>query len=269
MQESDNPAAAATGSSWNGIDLLVILFLYFLLPSCCVQFGNATHPLPPETTQIQPIESAPPHPVVTIMEQARDNPLLLLSLFLIVVVLTPVNEEFFFRLLLLGYLRDLESRGRRLLGRHENSPGLLALLFVSLLFAAAHSRDPESTIPAETLCRTLFWGTLGLTLASLSAVLWLVVVRRLRWRHFGIDLGLLRQDMFLGIIAFVVAFPILTLLNQLLATLFPGIVPDPAPIFFFALLLGWLFLHTGRITASLTAHAAFNAASLVLAALVY
>jgi membrane protease YdiL (CAAX protease family) len=187
---------------------------------------------------------------------------------LIVVIVAPIVEEFMYRLLLQGWLEAEERRARRLipaLGRLV--PGAVPIVAVSLLFALRHFRLASAPSDIDEL-------KLGLLLHAFWSLLAFVFVLGLLRAGSDVtaaDLGLvpgkLLADVVLGLVVCVaVTAPILFLQQFLKTFVFPGsMAPDPVPLFFLALALGFVYYRTHRIVPAIVIHMAFNGIGLALA----
>ena len=184
--------------------------------------------------------------------------------FVAAVIVAPVAEEFLFRLVLQGWLESVEHRGRRQ-GMRRLARGAQPILVSSLLFAAIHFRLAEPAADPDHL-RTAFAAQICWSL--------LVVVYAVAWLRFRIpdltaaDLGIdprrIKSDIGLGLVTFLaVACPIY-LLQFVLTSFWPNMVPDPISLFFLALALGFLYYRTHRLLPSIVLHMALNGASLLM-----
>jgi membrane protease YdiL (CAAX protease family) len=182
-------------------------------------------------------------------------------------VAAPLAEEFFFRVLLQGWLEALQNRWRRQMPtvRRWIPLGVGPILITSLVFARMHFRVAGPPINAQYF---LFLVT-GNALASLAAVVFAVVL--LRWRtgaraaDFGWTPGKTQGDLGIGLAAFAAVVPPVYLLQYGMQKLLPQCVaPDPIPLFFLAIALGVIYFRTHRLLPLVVLHAALNAATLAL-----
>ena len=183
-----------------------------------------------------------------------------------VVVAAPLVEEFFFRVVLQGWLERVEGHWRR-----RRAPrwfrGVLPVLMSSLFFAAVHARTSHGQLnPDYLLC--LIGASAVYNLLFLAAAL--VVLRGAcgaTWRDLGASCSWpeLRRDVIQGLVAFVAVFGPVYIVQGVAKTRLPAtIAADPAGIFALALALGVLYFRTHRLLPSLVLHMAFNAASMTL-----
>ncbi len=144
----------------------------------------------------------------------------------------------------------------------------LQIVPVALLFAAVHFRGDGSgrEISVETLQYGIFMGTGAMFLMSMAGIAYLAAVRGMRLRDFGVDPGRLVPDMLCGLTVFFLVLPPMFCLKEGLGSVFPDSehLLDPAPLFFFACALGFLFYRTQRIVPCIVLHAALNTTALVL-----
>jgi membrane protease YdiL (CAAX protease family) len=184
-----------------------------------------------------------------------------------VVLIAPIVEEFFFRVLLQGWFDKLERRNRRRLPtlRWFMPHGLWPILLSSFLFARLHFRVG----PPEVNMKTFAWLLAGDGVAKLLTMVF--TVGWLRWRvgATAVDFGWVPKkllgDIRLGLIGFVMmAAPVYGLQFVLVQVLPKYLAPDPFPLFFLAAMLGLLYYRTHRMMPSVTVHAALNATSFVL-----
>jgi membrane protease YdiL (CAAX protease family) len=183
-------------------------------------------------------------------------------------LVAPITEEFFFRVLLQGWLEALQHRWRRQMPalRRLVPGGSGAILLTSLLFARLHFRVDAPPINLRFLVFLLAGDAGTRLLTSAFAVVWL------RWRvgATAADLGWMPKtsvgDVKLGLVAFMaVGAPVYAVQMGFRCLLPSCIAPDPLPLFFFALVLGTLYYRTHRILPSIVLHAALNGTSLMLA----
>jgi membrane protease YdiL (CAAX protease family) len=227
--------------------------------------------LPAELTQAPAIQqvddSGTAHTVARLFDEADLRVLWVCALSAVVVA--PIVEEFFFRVLLQGWL---EAGQRRLrpqmptLGRLV--PGALGpILLTALLFARVHFRVDTPMLPASFL--TLILAADGA--AKLVAMTFAVVLLRAGFGATVADLGWVRErflaDVGLGLLAFAaVAAPIYAAFLLLGNLVLPKyLAPDPFVLFPFALVLGILYHRTHRIVPAIVLHMSLNATSLAMA----
>ena len=141
--------------------------------------------------------------------------------------------------------------------RHVFNRAVGPILLSSSLFAAMHYRrisTPQPDAPSMAIFVAIGGAANVLTL--------LFAVGLMRWRvgatavDFGWAPQKIRGDLGLGLATFaVVALPIYAIqgllpkLQELLPKILPpDIAPDPIPLFFFAVVLGFVYYRTHRIT---------------------
>jgi membrane protease YdiL (CAAX protease family) len=224
-----------------------------------------THPAPTESEK----EKTAMHPLLVALGQRHQPGTLLLCGFAAVLA-APLAEEFFFRLLLQGWLETIESCWRKRLRLLRLLPGLVPVLLVSALFAAMHFRKEEE-LPANVdplLAQLVLSG-----LAELLTVVFAVVYLRSHRGATAADLGfvprMLPRDLALGLAAILCSMPLLMFIQAaagiVLKKIGADVAADPFTLFFFALVTGILYFRTHRIVPSIVMHVAFNATELAAA----
>ncbi len=285
---------------WNGLDVFAILFGYLCLGSALVLsahelLGWDFHDLgdvSPDTQQVeasgdQPSETADEdkqivsedeqpensddakneidleraHPVVVLLSGDSSPGVFLLCLFT-VIVMAPLAEEFIFRLLLQGYLENVDFRCRRLWRYSGRLVGLLPVVFSSLLFASLHAREPEAPMPVEQLIRLFAIDSVTKVLLVAGAIAYLKTFRGATWEDMGLRLDTFWKDLGLALAAFLAVIVPIYIIQEGLGRLLPDTVPDPVPLFFFALALGYLYFRTHRLVPAILLHLIFNATAL-------
>jgi membrane protease YdiL (CAAX protease family) len=184
------------------------------------------------------------------------------------VIVAPLFEEFFFRVLLQGWLEAVWSRWRRKHRKLRAGPASwIPIVLPAVLFALMHCRASEISHSPQYLTDQ-FLAYMGATLLALAVA---IVMLRFAAGATAADLGWkperLRFDVKLGLLALLAAFGPVQALQGVLAVLvkWKGIdyAPDPVPLFFLALIFGALYHRTHRIAPSLVLHMAFNATEIV------
>jgi membrane protease YdiL (CAAX protease family) len=216
------------------------------------------------SAEAQEMEGA--HPLVVLLQVDR-RPGVLLLVCLSALVAAPIAEEFYFRLMLQGWLEAEESRLRRrnwlLRGL---TPGALPVLTTSLLFGSIHFRlGPPPTDPE--LLVYLFATNLVARVLTFGFAVWLL---RSWSGATACDLGFvpdkLLPDVGLGLLTFAaIAAPLYTLQLLLGAAMPQSPFVDPITLTLFALVLGALYCRTHRIVPSIVLHMALNATSVAMA----
>jgi membrane protease YdiL (CAAX protease family) len=253
---------------WHAIDLAVILVVYVAMQSGVVALADAC---------LGPAASRPPasydasgtqaeHVVAQLI--AQGSPWVFLLCIVSAGLVAPITEEFFFRVLLQGWLEALERRYRRQMPmlRRLAPGGSGPIVLTSLLFASLHFRVGAPQINVRFLAFLLAGDTAARLLAVAFAVGWLR-------GHAGAttaDLGWAPRkapgDVKLGLASFAaVAAPVYAVQLTLQCLLPAYLAPDPAALFFFALALGAIYYRTHRLLPVVVLHAALNGTSLLLA----
>jgi len=221
--------------------------------------------------------SSPEVAAVTEKEPQRAHPLVIaleaepgLAAVLVAVAAgaaaAPLSEEFFFRLLLQGWLEKVERRWRRRFAvLRRLALGLLPVLVVSCGFALLHFHKATTIADPRGYLRGVALEAAA-RLVTLALAVWLL---RSTVGATARDLGFVPArfwaDVRLGLLAFLaVLVPIYLLQFCLLHVLPKTISPDPISLFFFTLLLGLLYFRTHRIVPSMVLHMALNGTSLAM-----
>lgn len=188
---------------------------------------------------------------------------------LIIIVITPIFEEIYFRVFLQGWLEKAERNYCRNISFIRKMPlGTLPILLSSLVFAILHFRKSGEEIEPHII----FWIFICQLLANILSLIFAVVWMRKRVGATAEDLGwigwepkVILNDIQLGITTFAaIVAPIFTI-QQIAVNILPKeYAPDPIPIFFFAIALGLLYNRTHRVVPSIALHMALNATSLIL-----
>ncbi len=260
---------------WKLADVLAIFGLYFLPTLLALIIALTLASSGDESADVPKLSESPAtgtgqsgnddthHSVIDLLRQ-DGTALTWILCAVAAVVVAPIVEEFIFRLVLQGWLEAVEQ-GDRKSGMRGLARGTRPILVSSILFASVHFRFAEPAADPDDLRMAIVF-QIGWSVMVLGfAVAWL------RSRGFdltladvGIDPGKVKSDIRLGLTALLaMVCPILVL--QLVLTLFlPGFVVDPIPLFFFALVLGYLYYRTHRLLPAIVAHMALNATSLFL-----
>jgi membrane protease YdiL (CAAX protease family) len=289
VRHEDRPTAP-----WRGIDVLAVVVLFLAVPELANVVRVTYFALP----ELQGAEGGPTstvHPLaVLLLEDKRWTTILLCGLSAVVVA--PIVEEFFFRVILQGWLErigteihaiqdaaarghvpEVDQEGADRAQEWEWNPSELRvraswvpILAVSAFFASLHMRTDDPTMRIDQWRQFFLFNAIARVLALGLAVTYLRHATSATWRELGWSWGTSRQDIFRGLVASVaVVAPILGL-NSLLAAFLAErtkIVADPIPLFFFSLALGYLFQRTGRLMPSVVLHSVLNSVSLVAVAL--
>jgi membrane protease YdiL (CAAX protease family) len=281
---------------WNGFDVLVVLFGYVCLGGLLVLAANQVlgwefDTVQAEVSDVQQVETPvdePPteenqeepqvgepeegdngidleraHPVVVLLSGDSSPGTFLLCLFT-VVIMAPLAEEFFFRLLLQGYFEKLDFRCQRVWRFSGQLLGLMPILLSSLLFASLHAREPEDPLPVEQLIQLFAIDSVTKILLVTGAVTYLALFRGATWRDLGFRLDTFWKDLGLALAAFLAVIVPIYLLQEGLGLLLPDKVPDPVPLFFFAIALGYLYFRTHRLMPAILLHLIFNATAICM-----
>jgi membrane protease YdiL (CAAX protease family) len=253
---------------WRGIDVLVVFLVYLAAPSGAMLLSMGWFDLgdvqTPAVSQAAPLRAE--HPAARVLEESGDPWALALCIAAVVLVAALI-EEFLFRLVLQGWLENVENRSLRRLPQFRGMVrGTVAVAVSSILFAMVHYRPSQPPVNLRLI-------TFSLAVQAIASLLTLgFAVSLLRFRTGATlrDLGVvpekLAADVKLGLLAFLAVTPPVLLVHIAVRTLLPqNLVADPIPIFFLALALGVLYFRTHRIVPAIVLHMAFNATGVVMA----
>jgi hypothetical protein len=151
-----------------------------------------------------------------------------------------------------------------------------SLWLPAAILALFHARSGGDTAPPEQIIRFLMASAAARSGLLVLGIAWLklrpdqsatIGSAPASWRDLGIVPEHLGRDVRLGLAGLAaVIVPVLGLqaaLNHLLAD--TQIAPDPVPLFFLALALGYLYRQTHRIVPAVVLHAGLNATTLAAA----
>lgn len=254
QESGEKPGSAAPG----GFDVLFLFLLWFTLSLLCVRglvFFSETKITAETATKTSATKIATKkieHPLVQFVMQTKKHrdalPALFIALFTAfasAVVLAPLTEEFLFRYMLQGWL-------------HTKCSAPLAVVAASLFFASLHGGRP-SAHNSDVLMYVILGNCVANFLTLCLGGIYLCNKYRL---PLPLVLGLTRKyvcsDLFWGIAYFFSIGIVVLALSSTLRSFFPDTVTDPIPLFFFALVLGFLFQKTGRLLPSIALHASLN-----------
>lgn len=193
------------------------------------------------------------------------NPLAVAWVVVAVVLITPAAEEFVYRLVIQGWLESLEPLVRRRFDALRRVPGLLPLLSAAVLFGMMHARGSSTRADPTELLLLVTGVAVGNILVLVTGIALLRSWTGASWSDLGWDRRCVRADAGVGLLGYLAAFaPVF--LAQLGAYCFlpEDVAADPAGIFVFALMLGWLYLRTHRLVPSIVCHMALNAQTVVM-----
>ncbi len=205
------------------------------------------------------------HPAARLMIEGE--PLLVLLAVFMAVVVAPLTEEVFVRLVLQGYLeRFAWSLRRRHSGLRRAAWGKVwPVAVTAVLFAALHIRPAVEVRDVRVFVLPMVTQLFAQVVAVAFCLAWLTGVRGASLTDLGISRPHWLDDLRIGIVATAAVGPPLMALNFALNALLPrGVVPDPVPLLIFGLAAGWIYFCTHRITPCLVFHAAFNGLSVAL-----
>ncbi len=259
------PLARRRPVPWQALDVLFVFLLGSLLP--WMALGAVQAWMGPEAAQHavdKKLELA--HPAEQVLRGGTPGEKAVAVVMAVAVA--PLVEEFFFRVLLQGWLEAVWSRWRRKNRELRVAPvSWLPIVLPAALFALMHLRSGKEPLSSRYLTG-LFLAQMAADLLKLALA---IAVLRLAVGATAADLGWkpekLRSDAKLGLLA------LLAVIGPLLAIQF-GLVLlvkstginyalDPIPLFLLALVFGVLYHRTHRLAPSLVLHIAFNATSII------
>ena len=273
------PLARRRPVPWLGRDVLLVFLtaLFFIpwlasiaveaiaagaVPKAAADCRSGIVPLPGKRR-----DAASTHPAEQLLASGRWELIVLVEV--LAVIVAPVFEEFLFRVVLQGWLEAVWSRNRRRGPTLRKPPRTwMPIVLPAAFFALIHFRWERKPPPVDYL-GVQFVGQIP---ASLLAVAVVIVLLRLVAGATPADLGWqprkLAGDVEIGFAALVAVMPALLVLQVALVVALKRrhllLAPDPLPLFFLALVFGYLYQRTHRITPSLVLHASFNATSIAL-----
>lgn len=252
---------------WRLPDLLVILVFYLGVQGVALWIARAA--LGEKDLQTvavyNPEQDTAIHGVARLMAEGS---LWIFALCIVaVVIIAPVVEEFFFRLLLQGWLERAEVRRRKQMPslRRLLPRGTVPILLSALIFARLHFRVAGPQLQQSFLAFLLVSNVVAGLLTVAFAVGWLYWHTGVTALDLGWDRRQLWSDVRLGLLSFLAVAPPIYLLQYTLNQFLPNyLAPDPFTLFFLALALGYLYFRTHRLLPAIVVHAALNTASVFL-----
>ena len=251
---------------------------------------NADDPTAQNATK--PANESTMHPVARLMLRARHSKyywVVVALVFLSVVLIAPLTEEFIFRVLIQGYLEKIfppvlrvksDSRDAErdvLVARLKNALAVSAIQ--AGLFALMHVGVPESPdapTPLVDLFRSTVVSSVSLVLTLVVGLVFIVKLCGATSENLGLqsetprdaDIGKKAfdklQEWTRGVYILVYISPIVFGVNLLLANLVPNFVVAPAPIFIFSFFEGLVYYRTRSYFTVVGMHMALNFASFSL-----
>jgi len=263
------PYQPRTPVPWRAVDLLIVLLIYAVAIMAAgllavALLSDADLQRPPAIQDAGQANTA--HVVARLLAEGTFGVLLVCGLSAVVVA--PIFEEFFFRVLLQGWLEAGQRRLRPAMPTLRRLlPGASGpILLSSFLFARVHFRVDTPAMSTEYLIVVVA----GNAVASVLAMLLIIYFLRARAGAKAVDFGWAPEKFFadvrLGLTTFAaVAAPIYGAQITLVWLLPKYLAPDPFVLFPFAIILGTLYWRTHRIVPAIVLHMSLNAASLAMA----
>jgi membrane protease YdiL (CAAX protease family) len=249
---------------WGGAEVLLLVLVYFVLSGLAGTVMGLV--LDPEAFQGEAAPNA--DTVHFIARLAEGHGWVFLLAVVSAALVAPVFEEFFFRVVLQGWLEASERQWRKSPAVRQSLPrGLLPVVASALAFAAMHFRRASDHVPTIP-----YLVAIALASVAVSVVLGIFAVVLLRFRAgaTAADLGWstrsLSRDIGLGLLGFLAVAGPLYLVLEISAALVKRwqwpMAPDPLPIFVLALGMGTLYYRTHRLVPCVAMHMALNVITL-------
>jgi hypothetical protein len=253
---------------WQFWDLLAVAVFYIAGVTVLLQIVQFISPMDLKTASgvLSAGQTSTAHPIIQLL--AVKNWAAFLLCGTAAVVVAPIAEEFFYRILLQGWLEKTDRTWRRRLPalRRCMPPGAMPILISSIFFAGQHFRKEAPMVNTDVFMLLLACDSIARILAIIFGILFL------QWRagataaDFGWSAKKILSDFRLGLITFAaLAVPIYGCMIIVPHLLPKSFAPDPVPIFFFAIALGLLYYRTHRAGPSIALHMALNATSMAMA----
>ena len=248
--------------AWTGFDVLLFFTLWVMLMfiANAIVVSACYNPLHEEKIDAgKKPETVKSHPIAQLVQEGKNQPMVLLVAFLAAVVAAPLLEEFLFRLLLQGWLEAALSRFGIV------QAGSIAIATVSLCFAVVHIDigNQESFLHSQGL-----FYRMAASVAVSLLVFTIGMIYLIRMRNITLIPILFGTDRFFRPYFFIYAgycLSALVLIYGLTAILmwtYPDTNISPIPLFFFSLLLGFLYYRTRNLSYCILLHAVLNGISL-------
>lgn len=258
---------------WTIPDAIFVFLLFLLVPPLVTGLAVLTYSavVPVDNEQMVQVEEAETesnadslakaHPLVQLIVQSKGSyryPIIVALGFFIAVIIAPLVEEWFFRVVIQGAFVSWA-----LSSRYRSGAKIFAITVPAVLFGAIHYRSGNETLSPELLWRSMIAVPVAMGIAFCLAfgTLWYRAKREgktLRPADFGVEKIDLIPDAIYGVTAFLIMAPVLYLLNFSLQHYFPNWVSDPIPVGLFALGLGVVYYRTRRYSIVVAMHAALN-----------
>ena len=250
------PESKNTSVLWTGYDVLLFLALWLAPLFVSVIIPHVSYS-PEQTAAVSTSEYK--HPIVQLVEQGKNSPMVFLVAFLSAVIVAPLVEEFLFRLLLQGWLETKLSRLQV-----PRASGV-AIITVSCFFAAIHAGN-HGAIDTSSLVFGFIVSMIFSLLVFTSAVIFLVQRRNANVIPYFFGTGRFCLSQFLASAGYCLMTLVFIFgLFVVMVWCYPNTNVSPVPIFFFSLLLGTLYSKTRNLSYCILLHAFLNGTSLTIA----
>ena len=241
---------------WTGFDVLLLFSLWLapFIASIVIVFLNQP-PIVATVTDTQNYK----HPIVQLIEQSQCSPIVFIIIFLSVVIVAPMIEEFLFRMLLQGWL-EVKLRQFKV----PNASGI-AIVGVSIFFAVIHINN-HAVIDVQALLVGIVMSSVFSLMVFATGIIYLTQARNLRVADYVfVKERYVRPHFFTCVGGSLLAIMLCLTLNATLMLYYPGTNLAPIAIFFFSLALGVLYSRTQNLADCILFHACLNGISLALA----
>ncbi len=251
---------------WSGWDVAFVLLITMASQSLAVLTASWWFPVEPAAHSTNTQEAI--HPLILYLQSTPTLGAVVVCMFSAVVV-APVVEEYFFRVLLLGWLEQKESLLRQRGAWPARIPqGLVSAALSALVFGLVHwhTIDPQG----ESLDSRLDWvkiavGSIASAIAMAISLVALVAQGRANRDSLGWPPAAWLPLVVTGMLALIALLPAVYLTQIVLKLNLPTwIAPDPIPLFILGLGLALLYQRTGHILPCIVVHVLFNNLSLAV-----
>jgi len=245
-----------TSVPWTGIDVLLFLAIWFapLIVSVASAYIIPLHQ--PHVQTAAEAKNNHGHPIVQLVEQSKNSPIVFWVAFMAVVIAAPLIEEFLFRMLFQGWL---EATLRQVQVPYASG---IAIVVVSGLFATIHMNNHRA-IDAQALLNGLVASIVFSLLVFTAGVMYLIQMRNVRIANYVfVTERLFHPRFFTGVGYCLLVILFCLALNAALTKTFPGTNVAPISLFFFSLALGVLYSKTQNLSYCVLFHACLNGISL-------
>ncbi|MDR1479316.1 MAG: CPBP family intramembrane metalloprotease [Planctomycetaceae bacterium] len=206
------------------------------------------------------------HPLIRLLSKDQE-PLVILMAFIFAVIAAPLTEEFLYRGVLVGWLAESTKIYLPKFGCKEKDTQtlgiLLALVLPALYFALLHFGS-NSELTDDIIFATFVAISLANFITLFAGIFYLTTIRNFTLEQIGFRMDKWRSDIFWAFVISIFIIPMILIFTGCLHRIFPNTVIDPIPLFFFAIVLGIIFITTHRLLPCILIHAFLNATSFTI-----